>query len=65
MSSSNNSRRPQTALRESGVQDARPVVHQHAAEIQPFGKIARLPIALAYSTAEPSRANSLRARSSQ
>src|SRR5712671_1119998 len=46
MSSGNNSRRPHTTLPESGAQAARPLVHQHAAEIQPFGKIARLPIAL-------------------
>src|SRR3982074_383310 len=31
---------------EAGADRARPVLHQHAREIQPFGKIARLPIAL-------------------
>jgi starvation-inducible DNA-binding protein len=31
---------------EAGVERARPILHQHAKEIQPFGKIARLPIAL-------------------
>ena len=31
---------------EEGATNAKPVLHQHAREIQPFGKIARLPIAL-------------------
>src|SRR5712672_4265049 len=31
---------------EDGADRAKPVLHQHAREIQPFGKIARLPIAL-------------------
>jgi starvation-inducible DNA-binding protein len=31
---------------EEGARRARPVLHQHAREIQPFGKIARLPNAL-------------------
>src|SRR5258706_3577585 len=31
---------------EEGADRAKPVLHQHAREIQPFGKIARLPIAL-------------------
>jgi starvation-inducible DNA-binding protein len=31
---------------EEGASRARPVLHQHAREIQPFGKIARLPNAL-------------------
>jgi len=31
---------------EAGTEKARPVQHQHAREIQPFGKIAKLPIAL-------------------
>ena len=30
----------------AGTEHARPNLHQHAREIQPFGKIARLPIAL-------------------
>src|SRR6201993_486209 len=30
----------------AGTERARPVLHQHAREIQPFGKIAKLPIAL-------------------
>src|SRR6516164_6002181 len=31
---------------ETGAERAKPIVHQHAPEIQPYGKIARLPIAL-------------------
>ncbi len=31
---------------ETGADRAKPIVHQHAREIQPYGKIARLPIAL-------------------
>jgi starvation-inducible DNA-binding protein len=31
---------------EEGTKQARPVEHQHAREIQPYGKIAKLPIAL-------------------
>jgi starvation-inducible DNA-binding protein len=31
---------------EAGTKQARPVQHQHAPEIQPYGKIAKLPIAL-------------------
>ena len=34
---------PQNA---SGADQARPILHQHAREIQPFGKIYKLPIAL-------------------
>src|SRR5215470_12474658 len=30
----------------AGTERARPILHQHAHEIQPFGKIAKLPIAL-------------------
>ena len=30
----------------AGTERARPMLHQHAGEIQPFGKIAKLPIAL-------------------
>jgi starvation-inducible DNA-binding protein len=39
---------------EDGAQRARPVLHQHAKEIQPFGKIARLPIALDETACESS-----------
>jgi len=31
---------------EAGTERSRPVLHQHAREIQPYGKIAKLPIAL-------------------
>lgn len=31
---------------EAGTERARPIQHQHAHEIQPYGKIAKLPIAL-------------------
>jgi starvation-inducible DNA-binding protein len=31
---------------EAGAERAKPVLHQHATEIQPYGKIAKLPIAL-------------------
>jgi len=31
---------------EAGTREARPIQHQHAAEVQPYGKIAKLPIAL-------------------
>jgi len=31
---------------QAGTERARPILHQHAHEIQPFGKIAKLPIAL-------------------
>ena len=31
---------------QAGTERARPVLHQHAREIQPYGKIAKLPIAL-------------------
>jgi starvation-inducible DNA-binding protein len=31
---------------EAGAKQARPILHQHAREIQPYGKIAKLPIAL-------------------
>jgi starvation-inducible DNA-binding protein len=34
----------------AGTELARPILHQHAREIQPYGKIAKLPIALAEST---------------
>src|ERR1700756_326574 len=30
----------------AGTERSRPVLHQHAREIQPYGKIAKLPIAL-------------------
>jgi starvation-inducible DNA-binding protein len=39
---------------EAGAQRAKPVLHQHAKEIQPYGKIAKLPIALDETTCESS-----------
>src|SRR5260370_18624156 len=45
MSPNNKGSRKRNQL-EAGAQQARPVEQQHAQEIQPFGKIARLPIAL-------------------
>jgi len=42
---------------EEGTKQARPIQHQHAAEIQPFGKIAKLPIALDVKTCASSSEN--------
>ena len=42
---------------EAGTQRARPVLHQHAKEIQPYNKIAKLPIALDETACESSVAN--------
>ena len=42
---------------EAGTKQARPIQHQHAAEIQPFGKIAKLPIALDEKTCASSSEN--------
>ena len=39
---------------EAGSQRAKPVLHQHAREIQPYGKIAKLPIALDETACESS-----------
>jgi starvation-inducible DNA-binding protein len=39
---------------EAGAQRAKPVLHQHAKEIQPFGKIAKLSIALDETACESS-----------
>lgn len=39
---------------EDGTQRARPILHQHAREIQPYGKIAKLPIALDETACESS-----------
>jgi starvation-inducible DNA-binding protein len=42
---------------EAGTKQARPIQHQHAAEIQPYGKIAKLPIALDEKTCAASTEN--------
>src|ERR1700679_1726572 len=42
---------------EAGTDRARPVLHQHAHEIQPYGKIAKLPIALDEKVCEASAEN--------
>ena len=39
---------------EEGAQRAKPVLHQHAREVQPYGKIAKLPIALDETACESS-----------
>ncbi len=39
---------------EAGAQHAKPILHQHAREIQPYGKIAKLPIALDETACESS-----------
>jgi starvation-inducible DNA-binding protein len=42
---------------ETGTERARPLLHQHAREIQPYGKIAKLPIALDERTCAASAEN--------
>ena len=42
---------------EAGTKQARPIQHQHAPEIQPYGKIAKLPIALDEKTCATSTEN--------
>src|SRR5712671_2926036 len=42
---------------EAGTERAKPVLHEHAREIQPYNKIAKLPIALDETTCEASVAN--------
>jgi starvation-inducible DNA-binding protein len=47
MSPKNNDKRgPDYNQLEAGTSQARPLLHQHAHETQPYGKIAKLPIAL-------------------
>ena len=41
----------------AGTERSRPVLHQHAREIQPYGKIAKLPIALDETACESSVTN--------
>jgi starvation-inducible DNA-binding protein len=42
---------------EAGAQRAKPVLHQHAREVQPYGKVAKLPIALDETACESSIEN--------
>ncbi len=46
MASKSDKRSPSYSQLETGTQRAKPVLHQSAPEIQPYGKIAKLPIAL-------------------
>jgi starvation-inducible DNA-binding protein len=46
MAVKNNKRGPSYSQLEEGAERAKPLVHQQAREIQPYGKIAKLPIAL-------------------
>ena len=46
MSSKSDKRGPNYNQLEAGTERSRPIQHQHAPEIQPYGKIAKLPIAL-------------------
>src|SRR5690242_20500805 len=46
MSPKNNKHEASYSQLEAGTKQAKPIQHQHAPEIQPFGKIAKLPIAL-------------------
>ena len=46
MASKTDKRGPSYSQLEAGAERAKPSLHRHAREIQPYGKIARLPIAL-------------------
>ena len=46
MSPKNSKRDASYSQLEAGTKQAQPIQHQHAPEIQPYGKIAKLPIAL-------------------
>lgn len=46
MSPKNDKRTPDYNELQAGTSQSRPLLHQHAHEIQPYGKIAKLPIAL-------------------
>ena len=46
MSPRSDKREPSYSQLEAGTKQAKPIQHQHAPEIQPYGKIAKLPIAL-------------------
>lgn len=57
MAVKSNKRSPNYSQLEEGTEKAKPVVHQHAREIQPYGKIAKLPIALDESVCAASAEN--------
>src|ERR1700740_3065054 len=46
VSPKNDKSEPSYSQLEAGTRQAKPIQHQHAPEIQPYGKIAKLPIAL-------------------
>ncbi|MGH9689776.1 MAG: Dps family protein [Candidatus Acidiferrales bacterium] len=46
MSPKNGKNEPKYSALEAGSERAKPIQHQHTREIQPYGKIAKLPIAL-------------------
>lgn len=46
MSPKNNRRVEKNGDRQAGAERSKPILHQHAREIQPYGKLAKLPIAL-------------------
>lgn len=52
-----NDKRPSYSQIESGTERSRPLLHQNAREIQPYGKIAKLPIALDEKVCAESAAN--------
>lgn len=57
MAGKNDKREQRYSQLEEGTERAKPVLHQHAREIQPYGKIARLPIALDEKVCAESSAN--------
>jgi starvation-inducible DNA-binding protein len=57
MSPKNDKRGPDYNQLEAGTSQAKPLLHQHAHEIQPYGKIAKLPIALDEKTCAVSAEN--------
>jgi starvation-inducible DNA-binding protein len=46
MKNKTDQKNPPASQLQAGSERARPILHQHASEIQPYGKIAKLPIAL-------------------
>jgi starvation-inducible DNA-binding protein len=57
MSPKNDKRGPSYSQIEEGSARSKPILHQHAREIQPYGKIAKLPIALDEKVCEASCEN--------